>query len=133
MPNVIQALIQAKNISSDAIYEGVKNEDGWQRHSWKTYLYVDNIQVMESKYGKGLAHSSAETPDTVEIIVGMARDSSCHGYSFEQFASEFGYDEDSRKAYAIWEECERIGAIYGNIFTFEEREAIAECISEEGL
>lgn len=131
--NVIQALIQAKNITSNAQYVGIKNDNGWQAHSWKTWLYVDGIQVYECNYSKGMAFSVNDTPTTQEIIIGLHNDGYYGGESFEQWCAEFGYDDDSRKAFAIYEACQEAASKYEEIFSLEEREAIAECISEEDL
>lgn len=132
--NAIESLIQAKNITSQVEYVGVRNSDGWQHHEWNTWLYVDGskVCVYECTYSKGMAYSYDDAPSPLEIIVSMHHAGEMSG-SFEEWCSEFGYDEDSRKAYAIWEECVKAGAVYAQVFTPEERKAIAECINEEGL
>lgn len=131
--NVIEALIQAKNITSHAQYVGVKNDNGWHRHCWKTYLYIDGIQVYECDYSKGMAFSINDTPTTQEIIVGMRNDEMHSDETFEGWCASFGYDEDSRKAFAIYEACQKVSQVYQSIFTIEEQTQISEYIDDEGL
>lgn len=45
-------------------------------------------------------------PDECDVIYALVSDSDVLNYcSFEQWASDFGYDEDSRKAKSIYDDC----------------------------
>jgi hypothetical protein len=47
--------------------------------------------------------------------------------TFDDFCGEYGYDVDSRKAYATWERCAKFAAELRAFFsTTEERDALAE-------
>jgi hypothetical protein len=49
-------------------------------------------------------------PDPLDVIHSLALDSDVLDFpTFEQWASEFGYDEDSRKAEKIYHACLTIG------------------------
>lgn len=44
-------------------------------------------------------------PDMLHVLESLALDATALHQSFEDWASDCGYDTDSRKAYAIWEAC----------------------------
>jgi hypothetical protein len=52
-------------------------------------------------------HSEPTPPDLVDVMYSLVSDASCvrHGQSFEDFASEYGYDSDSIKALGIFNAC----------------------------
>lgn len=57
-------------------------------------------------YWMGSAHT--EPPTAPECINSLLSDADAGGQSFGDFCSDFGYDEDSRKAHANWRACIRI-------------------------
>ncbi len=59
------------------------------------------LTILFSK-GKGL---NGEQPTLDEVLNCLASDSSCVENDFGDFCSEFGYDEDSRKALRIFKTC----------------------------
>lgn len=46
-----------------------------------------------------------DDPDAEGVLDCLLSDLSAGEQSFEEFCSEFGYEEDSRSAYDIWERC----------------------------
>ena len=55
------------------------------------------------QYSMGSAHK--KSPNIEDVFNCILLDVSALDQSFEDWASDFGYDSDSRKAYAIWEAC----------------------------
>ncbi len=53
---------------------------------------------------KGLGLKNAP-PTIIEFLPCASSDCQAGEMSFEEFCSEFGYNEDSRKAYVTWECC----------------------------
>lgn len=49
---------------------------------------------------------SGWTPDAIEILNCIARDGDALDATFEDWAAEFGYDQDSRKAEKIYRACQ---------------------------
>lgn len=45
-------------------------------------------------------------PHPADVLYSLIRDSEAVGMSFANWCSELGYDSDSRKAYATYEECQ---------------------------
>lgn len=82
------------------------------RH-WNCYLhrigYGPSGQGWEGiaiEYSQGSAHTKA--PTCADILDCLASDDT-RGQYFEDWASDIGYDTDSRKAYATWEACKSSG------------------------
>lgn len=46
-----------------------------------------------------------KSPKAAEIIGAVAREAQAHDQTFEDWASEYGYDQDSRKAEQVYNEC----------------------------
>jgi hypothetical protein len=61
-------------------------------------------RYMTTYFSKGIGHHGAE-PTATEVLDCLASDASSVEYSadFEEWATESGYDTDSRKAYRTWE------------------------------
>lgn len=93
-------------------HDGVHEErdgDRWQHHLWSIRLRNDaNGREMRTKFRQGMAHKQAPTLDEVmEALVTDARtvqDAS----TFEEWANDLGYDEDSRKAERIFKACRKV-------------------------
>ncbi len=49
-----------------------------------------------------------EDPTAYDVLACISRDIHCPE-SFEEFCADYGFDEDSRKAYATWERCRDFG------------------------
>lgn len=66
----------------------------------------------------------AEDPTAHDVLDCVLSDALAGEQDFEDFASDFGYDEDSRKAYATWEACGKLAArvrrFLGDDETFDE-------------
>lgn len=48
-------------------------------------------------------------PGLEEVMYALLLDARAVEYSFEDWAAEYGYDSDSRKAEALYRECQRVG------------------------
>jgi hypothetical protein len=77
-----------------------------------SYKHIVSKDVMasvkwECEYGKAArAAGKPILPDACDVLYSLAGDASVLDYSeFENWASDFGYDADSRKAEAIYRAC----------------------------
>lgn len=83
------------------------DEDGWEHHSYDIQLNNPELGttmiICGYRYGTGITHTPDEKPE--EIIDSLISDT--WGYEnadgFEDWAGEYGYDTDSRKAERIYE------------------------------
>ncbi len=98
--------IDKYGITSEPAYLGNKTEDGIYFDVWRVVLNADGqtMTVDEFMMGSGLGQKA---PTTADVLNSLISDSA--GYdnasSFEEWADELGYDEDSRKAEAIYRAC----------------------------
>jgi hypothetical protein len=77
----------------------IKSEN-WQEKANKWLIKIAG-QSFDYYTGSGII----ESPNYDSVMAYLVRDAEALEQSFEDWASELGYDTDSRKAYAIWEEC----------------------------
>lgn len=96
----------------------VKDEDGWEHYAWIVILKRGS-ETLHSDYRTGIGHSTRKwngwsdwivtpTPPKIEdVLDSLTTDASCYeeALNFEDFASNLGYDTDSRKAERIYHLC----------------------------
>ena len=123
VPNVGTVECVASFVKSEA--EGTGKHYAEPRGPWvenlRTHWQVTlsfNGQEISSPFSQGSAHMAP--PDAQSVASCLAMDAQAGTEEFEEFASNFGYDSDSRKAYAVWEECRntelRIRRMFGSLF-----------------
>lgn len=101
--------IRQQRITSRAVIDtAFVPRDDWDRTArhYKVTLsvpYTDRRMTVSYHMGSGLKHK----PKTIEVMSGLLLDASgvAYGQSFEEWASDYGYDTDSRKAEAIYQAC----------------------------
>lgn len=78
------------------------------------------------------ARSTKTHPDVDDVLFSCLLDGQADfdGYSFEDFASEMGYDSDSIKAHKIYEECRETGRRFRSSFDHVELEHLREVANE---
>lgn len=65
-------------------------------------------RIKYNHFGPGKdAITSPRPPERNEVLANLALDCSGADQAFEDFAADFGYDEDSRSAYATYEACRK--------------------------
>jgi hypothetical protein len=75
---------------------------GMQKSQWRNDRSAWGVRLRK----EWLANPKcAVTPSPADVLSCVCSDARAGEMSFEDFASEFGYDSDSRKAYAVWESC----------------------------
>lgn len=79
----------------------------WQRKP--SADFVD--KELQARVAAKLAKQQKVVPTLSGVLYGLLSDGSAFfdAVSFEEWASEFGYDPDSRKAEAIYRQCDAIG------------------------
>lgn len=82
------------------------DEDGWEHHAYELLLKnpAEKTEMkLPWKHGTGITEDPDERPENIlDVLI-----SDGWGYeqaqSFEDWAGEYGYDTDSRKAERIWQ------------------------------
>ncbi len=80
-----------------------RDDDGWEHYAYKLRLNYDG-RTMDTPWKQGTGITS--DPDASSVIDALASDSASYdnARSFEEWAGEYGYDDDSRKAYALYQQ-----------------------------
>lgn len=91
-----------------------RDEDGWENHAYTVRLRCDG-RYMDTEWHQGLGITDDPTAESVlENLLGSLN---ATDYSFEEWAADYGYDEDSRKAERIYnavvEESKRLRRLLG--------------------
>lgn len=83
------------------------DDRGWEHHAYVLTLHVgEHSQAgIEWRQGYGIEDSPTDRPESV--LDAVVSDALAGSESFSDFCDNFGYDEDSRKAYATWQQCAR--------------------------
>lgn len=85
-----------------------RDTDGWEHHGGRVRLaYTDAHDVhhdMTTPFRVGMGIDPTEVT-AADVVCSVASDARYGRDGFEDFCSELGYDTDSRKAYATWEQC----------------------------
>lgn len=69
-------------------------------------------------------------PTAASVLYRLLRDASAADQCFADWASEYGYDTDSRKALAIYEACCEIGRALRRVFTAAQRDELRELLQD---
>ena len=79
-----------------------------------------------------LAKAQQVTPKLADVLHSLLSDGSPHfdSCSFEEWASEYGYDTDSRKAESIYRECLETGRKLARAFSPSDLEALRQAAQE---
>lgn len=134
--------------------------DGWQCDGWRISLTTQSRpnEPQEFEYFTGIGHRvdygtgytflKGESknslsydnykrnhirpfpPFSAGVIYSLLIDSQAGEYSFIDFCSNFGYDNDSRKAESIYFACQEIKAKMQKIFTNEQSSHLQELLQD---
>lgn len=69
-------------------------------------------------------------PSAASVLYSLLLDASAVGQSFESWCSEFGYDSDSRKAYAIYEACQKNADKLNRVIPHAVQSALSEALQD---
>ena len=114
-----------------------KEDHPWKHFLWSVTLTRGN-QTIDTSWRAGVGHAkktnswagctplvfssgqlglrerdtcwAATPPDIADVLHSLILDSSACDMSFEDWCADYGYDTDSRKAYATYHECLTIGS-----------------------
>lgn len=113
-----------KNFRINAVYTGSKAADwddkmpeNWNHHR-VTVTNAENGARTSFDFWASIAHPELDKEyDVLNAFYCFISDAISGDMDFSEFCSEFGYDEDSRKAEKTWKSCkrsaEKMARIYG--------------------
>jgi hypothetical protein len=88
------------------------NDEGCMFAAWKKKPYADfKDKALQTAVAVKIANAKNLRPTLPDVVHSLLMDGTAFfdAATFEQWASDFGYDADSRKAEAIYKACDNIG------------------------
>lgn len=70
------------------------------------------------------------TPQVAGVIYAMLMDTSAAEQSFANWCADFGYDTDSRKAFSVYEACQKNADKLFKLFTLVERDHLSKLLED---
>ncbi len=88
------------------------------------------ISAIETRYSQGSAIKT--NPELHDVLASLLMDAGTlyEGQTFEDWAAELGYNEDSRKAERIYESCRKIEAHLNEMFSSSEMDDLRELLED---
>jgi hypothetical protein len=83
----------------------------WEHDAWSVAFTRSGKQPLALPYKTGTGHRSKEfgrpnAPHAADVLHSIVCDDT-RGASFAEWCADFGYDEDSRRALAVYEQCQK--------------------------
>lgn len=85
-----------------------RDAQGWEHHAYLLTVTFGSGASIVTPWSQGLGIESSPTEEPATILDSLVQD--CTDEDFDTWADEYGYDTDSRKAYATWEACRMVAA-----------------------
>lgn len=112
-PTAVDNLLKELRITMTAEYVGndiEKSETGsyWQYDEWKIVFKGHGCQMTVPSFKMGIGHNGND-PTAYDVLCSLVMDACSieDSRGFEDWASNLGYDPDSRKAEKIYQQCEQ--------------------------
>lgn len=105
------------------------------RAAWGFQGLTANDKAGRTSYGRRYLAEveklrKPQAPDAADVLYSLLLDSDAVGQSFASWCSDFGYDTDSRKAFATYEACQSNADKLGRIFDATARAALREALAD---
>ena len=119
----ISEFLKSLDILTTVRFTGATSRDGWECDSWVVTISPakDIGRGIESAYHTGTGHRNKQgkptTPHIAGILYALLSDASLGEDSFSDFCGICGYDTDSRKALAMYLECQGTTEKLRKVFT----------------
>lgn len=106
--------------SSVAGYYDVKtDQDGWKHHAWTVNITARDLVDGRTATMRGVSFRTGMAwvddddnptpPSTTDVVSAVAMDSDALNMGFTEWAEQYGFDTDSRKAEAMYRRCADMG------------------------
>jgi hypothetical protein len=106
----LEKLCKRSHIRLSFEFEGVRKDGDWEHRAYLVRLSRrPSYSVGPFYYRQGIGIS--EGPTAASVLASLLLDAQCGSLTFEGFCADMGLSEDSRKAYATWEACQRTASM----------------------
>ena len=118
-----------ESIPFSAKYYGTRIIDGGEHNAW--IVKVHGVKFpFKVEMGRVDKRGNPRAPDIKTVMYCLLYDMRAGDHTFEEFCSELGYDEGSRKAYALWEWGQNIAVKIESLFSPDEIEAMEKALED---
>jgi hypothetical protein len=103
----LERALREHGIRMEATYVGTESTDGWDHDAWScTFRKSGEQGSLTFDYRMGLGLQGNE-PKPAEVMDALLSDAVSYDgvASFEEWATEYGYDTDSRRAEGMYRAC----------------------------
>ena len=118
-----------ESIPFSAKWDGTRIIDGWAHNAWTVKVHGEEFPF-DMRIGLVDKQGNPRVPDIKTVTYCLLSDMRAGDLPFEEFGSEFGYDEDSRKADALWKRCLNIAVKIESLFSPDEIEAMEKALED---
>ena len=102
-------------------------------HTWQSKPYADfKDKQLQANVAAKLARNQGVKPELADVMHSLLLDGEAffNAQSFEDWASEFGYEPDSRKAEALYRQCDATGRKLAGALSKETLDAVREIVRD---
>lgn len=93
--------------------------------------YNRNLKIDKEALAKAKEYiKEPVTPSIAGLIYSCLLDMSACEMSFDEWCKEYGYNNDSRKAFQIYQDCQEIGDKIKKLFDYNQREKLQELLQD---
>lgn len=131
--NAVDAYLREIGVTYAAtLSEEGHDKGGWECDAWRTRFGGRKTALARPFYtGLGLRKRARPVaPPAAMVLDTLLRDTQAADMNFLDWSWEFGYDDDSRKAFDTYVQCCDIGRELRAVFTDTERAHLAELLKE---
>lgn len=134
---LVAEYLTAADIEFAAFLMGETTRDTWTCDEWRVRfqkVHADNRRAngepMETRFYTGTGHRKQTkhsreprpvAPTAARVLYSLMQDASADGESFNDWCDNYGYNTDSRKALAMYLECQETAAKLARLFNREQR------------
>lgn len=153
----VRNILCAANVNAKSVYLGLRNDalggnhpmDAWvvtfhnetskrtEDFDFFTGIGLRAKPVFPNKFTRNtIAWHNVENarkpsaPGPASVLSSILLDSDACNQSFAHWCSDFGYDEDSRKAYATYEACQKNADKLARVLDSKTRDALREALQD---
>lgn len=152
----VQSFLDAAGVVFNVVYQGESKDEEWERDDWLCQFNNNGRIQVGFEYHTGIAHReypkwfipkkfynprciAAEKqeeqkmpvfPCAASVLYCLISDAKALDTSFEYWCGDYGYDNDSLKAFNTYQACCEIGKKLKKLFTTNQLEAVEEMLQD---
>jgi hypothetical protein len=128
----VSEFIASAGVSYSVQLVGATKRDDWECDEWRVTLKSARADYTFPFY-TGTGHRKAgqpKAPHAASVLHSVVLDGGAIDLSFVDWCDEYGYDTDSRKALATYDECCESGRKLRKLFAAELREQLTQLLQD---